>query len=86
MRAPLSTGAASNSTLGAALKGDWRVRIEVLYFAIVREKTGLTREVFVLPDGGTLRDLIALIHTEHTALIEVMPYVRCAPRAQLGHT
>ena len=57
--------------------------ITILYFAWLRERTGLTEEAFALPDGPTttVADLIALLAARgpgHAAAFQNRSTVRCA--------
>jgi len=54
------------------------MRIEVLYFAVTRERSGLDSQVFDLPLGTTLAQLQLTIESTHPALVSVLPYVRFA--------
>jgi molybdopterin synthase sulfur carrier subunit len=53
--------------------------ITVLYFAWLRERTGLSEEVFSLPAGSTtVADLIGLLAERHTAAFQNRRAIRCA--------
>lgn len=52
--------------------------LNVLYFALVRERAGTAREAISLAVGATVRDAIAAIVVRHPALGELVPAVRVA--------
>lgn len=54
------------------------MRIQVLYFAITRERAGRADETFELADGTTVDDAVQAIVAAHSSLAAVMPHVRVA--------
>lgn len=52
--------------------------LNVLYFALVRERAGTAREALSLAVGATVRDAVAAIVSRHPALAELVPAVRVA--------
>ncbi len=41
------------------------MRVRVLYFGIVRERVGASTEIFDVPSGATVRDLLARVAERH---------------------
>ncbi len=54
------------------------MRIEVLYFAIVRERAKLEREWLALPDGASVAAARAAIGGRHPAIAPLLPQVQAA--------
>jgi molybdopterin synthase catalytic subunit len=54
------------------------MHVEMLYFAVVRERTGRSSERFELPDGATLDTLAAALLERHPTLRALLPHVRWA--------
>jgi len=54
------------------------MRIEVLYFAIVRERLKLEQETMDLPDGATVGDARAAIGGRHPSIASLLPRVQAA--------
>ena len=53
--------------------------ITILYFAWLRERTGLSEEMFSLPSGGTtVADLIELLAERHVSAFQNRRSIRCA--------
>jgi molybdopterin converting factor subunit 1 len=58
------------------------MRIEILYFAILRERVRLDRETVELPAGATVRDARALIAEQHANIAALLPRVQLALNRQ----
>jgi len=54
------------------------VRVEVLYFAILRERVGRERESLELPDGADVRTARAAIAARHPGIESLLPRVQTA--------
>lgn len=54
------------------------LRIQTLYFAHVREKVGLSAEVFEVRDGSTVQDAVNQILARHPQLEPLLPHLRVA--------
>ncbi len=54
------------------------MRIEVLYFAILRERAKLERELLELPDGTSVAGARAIIGARHPAIAPLLPQVQAA--------
>jgi MoaE-MoaD fusion protein len=54
------------------------VKVEVLYFAVVRERAGRESESFTLDDGATVGDLLARLGERHPALAALERRVQIA--------
>jgi len=54
------------------------VRVEVLYFAILRERVGRERESLELPDGADVRTARAAIVARHPGIESLLPRVQTA--------
>lgn len=54
------------------------LRIQTLYFAHVREKVGLSAEVFEVRDGSTVQDAVNQILARHPQLEALLPHLRVA--------
>jgi len=54
------------------------VRIEILYFAILRERAGRDRETLELPDGADVAAARAAVAARHTAIESLLPRVQAA--------
>lgn len=54
------------------------MQVEVLYFAVVRERLGLERESVELPPQATLEALWSALEARHQALGALRPYLRVA--------
>lgn len=52
--------------------------LNVLYFALVRERVGTAREVLTLADGAVVRDAVGAIVERHPALAGLVPAIRVA--------
>jgi molybdopterin synthase catalytic subunit len=52
--------------------------ITVLYFAAARERAGLSREPLEVPEGASVRDVLALLTGRHPALAPLLPHLRVA--------
>lgn len=53
--------------------------ITILYFAWLRERTGLSEEFFTLPAGvTTVADLIEVLASRHAAAFQNRRAIRCA--------
>lgn len=57
---------------------DTTIRIEVLYFAHVRERVGTPAETFELPAGSTVQDAVNRIVAKHPTVFELLPHIRVA--------
>lgn len=53
-------------------------RVQTLYFAHVREKVGLSAEVFEVRDGSTVQDVVNQILERHPQLGPLLPHLRVA--------
>ena len=54
------------------------LQIQVLFFAIARDRTGTGECTLTVPDGATIDDAKALIIKQYPALEPILPYVRFA--------
>ena len=54
------------------------MRIEILYFAILRERAGRDRETLELPDGADVAAARAAVAARHTAIESLLPRVQAA--------
>lgn len=54
------------------------MKVNVRYFAIIRERVGAQQETFDLADGGTVDDLFAAIVEIHPDVAELKPILRFA--------
>ncbi len=54
------------------------MRIEVLYFAILRERLKLEQESVALPDGATVGEARAVIAGRHPSIASLLPRVQAA--------
>jgi molybdopterin converting factor subunit 1 len=54
------------------------VRIEVLYFAVLRERVRLDRETVELPDGADVRAARAAIAARHPGIAALLPQIQTA--------
>jgi MoaE-MoaD fusion protein len=54
------------------------VRVEILYFAILRERAGCAREVLELPAGADVRAARAAVAERHPGVGELLPRVQTA--------
>lgn len=52
--------------------------VQVLYFAIARERAGVGEEAVALPAGATLEQLIEILYARHPDLAPLDPHVRWA--------
>jgi MoaE-MoaD fusion protein len=59
------------------------VQVEVLYFAVVRERAGRDSERFTLDDGATVADLMARLGERHPALAALERRVQVAVNRQV---
>ena len=60
------------------------MRIEVLYFAILRERLKLDHDMVELPDGATVGDARAAIGARHAVIASLLPRVQAAVNRSLG--
>jgi molybdopterin synthase catalytic subunit len=61
------------------------VHVEVLYFAILRERAGRERESLELPAGADVRAARAAIAARHTAIASLLPQVKTAVNRTLAN-
>jgi molybdopterin synthase catalytic subunit len=54
------------------------VRVEVLYFAVLRERVGREREILELPDGADVGAARRAVAQRHPAIEALLPLVQCA--------
>ena len=54
------------------------MRVEILYFAVLRERAGRARETFDLPAGADVRAARAAVAERHPAIAELLPRVQTA--------
>lgn len=54
------------------------MRIEVLYFAILRERLKLERETVELAEGASVADARAMLAGRHAVLLPLLPHVQAA--------
>jgi molybdopterin synthase catalytic subunit len=54
------------------------MRIDVLYFAIVRERLRRDRDSLELPDGATVADALAAVAERHPTVAPLLPQVQAA--------
>jgi len=54
------------------------VRIEILYFAVLRERAGRARETIELPPGADVRAARAAVAERHPAIADLLPRVQTA--------
>jgi len=54
------------------------VRIEILYFAVLRERVGRERETLELPDGADVAAARAAVAARHSAIESLLPRVQAA--------
>ncbi len=54
------------------------IRLEVLYFAHVRERVGRTAETLELDLGSTVQDAVNRIVAKYPSLFELLPHIRVA--------
>jgi molybdopterin synthase catalytic subunit len=57
---------------------DVKIRLEVLYFAHVRERVGASSETFELDAGSTVQDAVNCIVAKYPTLFELLPHIRVA--------
>ena len=54
------------------------MRIEILYFAVLRERAGRDRETLELPDGADVAAARAAVAARHSAIESLLPRVQAA--------
>lgn len=54
------------------------MRVEILYFAVLRERVGRERETLELPDGADVAAARAAVAARHTAIASLLPQVQTA--------
>jgi molybdopterin synthase catalytic subunit len=54
------------------------VHVQILYFAVLRERVGTDRESLELPDGADVRGARAAIAARHPAVGALLPQVQTA--------
>lgn len=60
-----------------------RVRVQVLFFAVLRERLGREQASYELPDGATVASLLEVIGATTSTLVSLLPRVQVAVNQQV---